>query len=296
MGMRSYNGKISIINEPTKWFKDNGGVARLSHFINMAYPIVKHFGFVMGAGNMEFYDSAVLGDWYGYICANAYFDDLDIHLQASCDNEHDLRKYTDYAYWLADTNRKELDCTEAFYGNIQTTDGWNLLNRQLDYAEYIGCKNFGNVFNNLDTSVFPVLEDSKTREKWFQLAFKINGTVQTNRWYDWVNIIDAKAPVPNINIPIEDDDMKLEVLRVGSKGNQVQWLQEILELEYGYENEGGFDGKFGNLTDAQVRLYQESVNITVDGLVGKQTMTKLINDAEVPDDWYRQLVMYMSYE
>jgi len=71
IGMRSHNGKVSIINEPTKWFRDNGRVTRYAHFINLAYPIVKQFDFRTGAGNMEFYDAAVLGDWYRYICINA---------------------------------------------------------------------------------------------------------------------------------------------------------------------------------------------------------------------------------
>ena len=97
-------------------------------------------------------------------------------------------------------------------------------------------------------------------------------------------------------IIIEDDDMKLKVLSIGSKGNQVQWLQEILEIEYGFENSGGYDGIFGTKTDTQVKQYQANMDITVDGKVGKQTMTKLINEADMPDNWYRQLVMYMSYE
>ena len=58
------NCKVSIINEPTKFFRNNGGVTRYTHFINLAYPIIKQFDFRTGAGNMEFYDAAVLGDWY----------------------------------------------------------------------------------------------------------------------------------------------------------------------------------------------------------------------------------------
>lgn len=193
IGMDMYNGKISIINEPTKFFRDNGGVVKYTKYINLAYPIVKSFDFVIGAGNMEFHDAAVLGDWYGYICKNANFDDLDIHIQGSCDNEDRIKKYTDYAKSLATTYNKELDCTEAFYGNITTSSGYDLLQRQYFHAERIGCKNFGNVFNNLDTSVFPILSVPKVRKKWYELCFNINSEPHSPYWAEWYELIKRKG-------------------------------------------------------------------------------------------------------
>ena len=97
----------------------------------------------------------------------------------------------------------------------------------------------------------------------------------------------------------EDDDMKLNVLQKGSRGNQVRWLQEILEEEYGYENPGGADGIFGTLTDTQVKEYQTDTGITVDGIVGKQTMFSLIfcsGDHFNVDYWKTKLQIYMAYE
>lgn len=199
IGAKDYNCKISLINEPTKWFRDSGGgVVRLAHFINLAYPIIKEFKLRVGAGNMEFYDAAVLGDWYRYICVNAHFDDLDIHIQASCDTEEKIKKYTDYGKGLCDLYIKNPDCTEAFYGKIATSTGWNLINRQLYHAERIGCPNFANVFNNLDTSVFPILVDPKVLARWSELAFNINGVEKSKYWTQWKDLMGSKAPVPNI--------------------------------------------------------------------------------------------------
>ena len=97
----------------------------------------------------------------------------------------------------------------------------------------------------------------------------------------------------------EEEDMKLKVLKVGSKGNQVEWLQVILETEYGYENEGGADGVYGTKTKAQVMKYQKDNGLAEDGLVGKKTMAKLINEAGAvftPTTWMNTLRVYMAYE
>jgi peptidoglycan hydrolase-like protein with peptidoglycan-binding domain len=37
------------------------------------------------------------------------------------------------------------------------------------------------------------------------------------------------------------------------------------------------DGEFGPSTEASVKHYQQNENLTVDGVVGKQTWTSLLN-------------------
>ena len=56
----------------------------------------------------------------------------------------------------------------------------------------------------------------------------------------------------------------------------VQHLQLMLNQR------GGFpilteDGNFGSSTDASVKHYQQNENLTVDGIVGKQTWTSLLS-------------------
>ena len=270
------NCKVSIINEPTKFFRNNGGMARYTHFINLAYPIIKQFDFRTGAGNMEFYDAAVLGDWYRYICINAKFDDLDIHIQGSCDNEKKIKKYTDYALELAKTYNKKLDCTEAFYGNIATQSGWNLLNRQLYHAERIGCANFANVFNDLRTDMFPILKDKKVLAKWTELSFKVNGVLRSNYWAHWKILMDTKAPVPNIPIIKEEDDMKLEKYYYKNKVTYsrdknkagVKFIQTVINVKP--------DGIWGPITNEAVKDYQADFDLEVDGIVGPLTFREMM--------------------
>ena len=276
------NCEVSIINEPTKWFRNSGGVMRYVHFIDMAYEIIHSYGLLCGAGNMEFYDAAVLGDWLGVICSHAHFDNLHIHIQASCDTEERIIKYTDYAHLLATTYHKGLSCTEAFYGDIKTQ--YSLLTMQLAHAERIGCENFCNVFNNLDTSVFPILEDEHVRKKWYKLCFNINNVKQTNNWDRWIQVMEAKAPVPNIKKGVKDG---MIIKTIGWKpddvkgGYGVELLHELLiEKEYMSKDSISNMFKYTDDTKNAIEKFQGDLDITVDGRVGRQTWRKFINSIE----------------
>lgn len=62
-------------------------------------------------------------------------------------------------------------------------------------------------------------------------------------------------------------------LRLGSKGEDVQALQKVLNAR-GF-NAGTVDGDFGPKTEAAVIAFQTEANLTVDGVVGEQTWTAL---------------------
>lgn len=97
---------------------------------------------------------------------------------------------------------------------------------------------------------------------------------------------------------IGDDDMKLYILKKGVKGNFVRWLQEILEVEYDFENEyyDGWDGDFGTLTEKQVKAYQSANNLDVDGVIGEEITMRLIENSEDPKLWFRHLQIMMAFE
>ncbi len=68
--------------------------------------------------------------------------------------------------------------------------------------------------------------------------------------------------------------INMKILRNGNKGTQVKVLQWLL-------NENGFDaglvdGIFGTNTRSAVRAYQKAKGLDVDGVVGKNTWTKLL--------------------
>lgn len=71
-------------------------------------------------------------------------------------------------------------------------------------------------------------------------------------------------------------NVTLNVLKKGSKGEQVKTVQRIL-YAMGYDlGSARVDGDFGVKTDAAVRAFQKKEEIEVDGIVGANTWNKLL--------------------
>ena len=74
--------------------------------------------------------------------------------------------------------------------------------------------------------------------------------------------------------------LDLPVLTKGA--NPVSGPTVIKKLQLMLNQRGGFpvlveDGVFGSSTEAALRRYQQNENLTVDGIVGKQTWTSLLS-------------------
>lgn len=70
--------------------------------------------------------------------------------------------------------------------------------------------------------------------------------------------------------------LNVDVLRKGDKGEAVKALQ-ILLIGNGYScGSHGVDGSFGSATDQAVRAYQKANGLTVDGIVGTNTWSKIL--------------------
>jgi len=277
--------RITIENEPMKYHSKE----KYAWYVNLAYDQIKNKrGYrqvLIGAGNEE-YDLAIAKDnMYEYICQYCNFDILDIHIQSSCISPDSIEAKCNFWKDLASRYKKRISCTEANWFDVATSNGYGMLLKQLIKAEEIGCEDFCMVFIALN---------SLNNYRWLSFIYD-NKCRNWNNWLDFIRIINEKKPKPKPK-PIGDDDMKLTNLKRGSKGNQVLWLQEVLELEYGFENEGGFDGIFGAKTEAQVKEYQRANGLIVDGIVGKQTTADLINNSGNPNYWMRKLQIYMAFE
>ncbi|WP_234419880.1 peptidoglycan-binding protein [Nodularia spumigena] len=79
---------------------------------------------------------------------------------------------------------------------------------------------------------------------------------------------EVPGQVNDINPPV-----LTRILRRGSKGQDVETLQKLLNKE-GFDA-GQVDGDFGPQTEAAVRKFQTQEGITVDGIVGLQTWQAL---------------------
>lgn len=77
----------------------------------------------------------------------------------------------------------------------------------------------------------------------------------------------------------EDFEMKVKLLKNGSKGEDVRALQ-ILLMGRGYScGNCGADGIFGNDTHSAVCKYQRAKSLEVDGIAGEQTVGSLLGVA-----------------
>ena len=221
-----------------------------------------------------------------YNALNTIAKGYSFHLQNCALNKSATDASVNFMSSLAGNKGKLLTCSEGNFQDPSHLSTWHNVHYHVEACRRIGAKDYCVIFLELR---------NHTRYAW--LAWRFNKA--RKRYYDsYINLINeekAKTPEP---IEEEIEDMKLYLLRRGVEGNFVQWLQEILDIEYGFENDfhDPYDGKFGPATEAQVREYQTTNGLQVDGIVGKETTTALINNAEKPSEWMNKLKIYMGFE
>jgi peptidoglycan hydrolase-like protein with peptidoglycan-binding domain len=102
----------------------------------------------------------------------------------------------------------------------------------------------------------------------------------TDQFFDWIasNNMPTPPPAPTEQVDLSAlaaaiNDAKRQVLRSGSTGDAVKWLQIALN------NRGAglaVDGAFGPATDSAVRAFQRSNGLSADGICGPQTWNRLV--------------------
>jgi peptidoglycan hydrolase-like protein with peptidoglycan-binding domain len=119
--------------------------------------------------------------------------------------------------------------------------------------------------------VFGAMTEAKVKSYQQSKQLTVNGVVNPNVWNALMGKTYTKAavaaPAPAPTSPLSQ--YASVVLRLGSRGDAVVALQRAL---------GGLtaDGVFGAATDKRVRDFQRSKELTVDGVVGRQTWNALI--------------------
>ena len=91
--------------------------------------------------------------------------------------------------------------------------------------------------------------------------------------------VDEPAEEPEA-APTVAPPERIILLKSGSKGEEVRILQlRLRELRY-FSDEA--DGIYGSQTKAAVKAFQKRNDLSVDGIAGKQTQTRLYSDEAIP--------------
>lgn len=116
----------------------------------------------------------------------------------------------------------------------------------------------------------------------------VKTAVKDRTWTHWAALpgvltgeeITVKPEEPAVDVletetqPTASGVISMNTLRNGSRGTQVKVLQFLLN-ESGYDC-GEADGIFGKNTLSAVKAYQKAKGLSVDGICGKNTWTKIL--------------------
>lgn len=124
------------------------------------------------------------------------------------------------------------------------------------------------------TGLFEKLTDSKYNT---QDAFLTRGMIQVTKTKGHTFIILENGSKSGAAVtPEKVYNLGDRTLRNGSEGADVKELQSLL-IQFGYDlGKWGADGDFGDATEAAVRKFQKAKKLSVDGIVGKNTIAALM--------------------
>lgn len=119
------------------------------------------------------------------------------------------------------------------------------------------------------------------------------------RWNSFLKRIKAELDKLNKTPPtkISENERLLKLTNPYMRGDDVKQLQENLN-SLGY-NVGDIDGIFGTKTESAVKAFQRAHNLTVDGVVGTQTLKtikellKLFKDVD-KNHWAYEAIKYVK--
>lgn len=220
--------------------------------------------------------------------------------------QYDGKQKEKALYWRENAKRV-WDCNGLSEGYYKDVTGIDINTKaRYNYANWCGKKGTGEVpakhrvpglavfkgstaskITHVGYLVSPV-EKGKPEGDWYVIEAKgvMYGVVKTKlnsgKWNFWgymTKYFDYSGAVEDVDIKVTEE-LGHRTLKRGCKGWDVKELQKIL-IEVGYKlPEYGADGDFGEETEKVVKAYQKANNLTVDGIVGKQTLAVLLNEKE----------------
>lgn len=231
------------------------------------------------------------------ISKNFQYKEFDCHGQGCCSTTIIDEKLVEYVQQIRDHFGKPVTITSPYRCEVHNrrvggaTKSYHMRGQAADivvqgvpsrevakYAESIGILGIG-LYETSKDGYFTHIDTRTTKSFWYGQS----GQPRTT----FGGTPTATAPsTPTISIPASQPTepstyhkssnkytVKLLYLQKGDKGRDVQILQELLKIRgYNIETSGNFD----TLTYNAVINFQKKTNINADGIVGSQTMEKLL--------------------
>ncbi len=167
---------------------------------------------------------------------------------------------------------------EAYYSPLNNFADRSKTLAELVYAEILQSTNLrGRGVQPLDVGLLSNVNTiSCLVECGFMTNFREAKLMQNPDFVDEVGRAACRGVCKFFNVTYTKiEDFIFPVLRVGSSGNLVKYLQFNLKI-LGYDV-GTVDGIFGNQTRNAVLAFQQANNLTADGIVGRATWFRINN-------------------
>lgn len=131
----------------------------------------------------------------------------------------------------------------------------------------------GNKFTTIEGNTSPTAGVVANGGGVFEKSYIVSNNHRFGR-PDWTIVGGSTSNTTTSKVTETKYNITLSSMRNGSKGKHVKALQILLN-GYGF-NCGTADGDFGSKTDKAVRDYQKANGLSVDGVVGKNTISSLL--------------------
>ncbi len=180
-----------------------------------------------------------------------------------------------------DTAEGSIEATVKKHSTSVSTDFTNVeLGEFLSYADYSHCGIYVGVINGQRMAAESTHNTSYNGKSGVQLIC-IDRAERKNMWkyHTKLELVDYSGVTPS---PVVDTTTLKGMVTVkvkakkGDKSEYVKEIQKVL-IARGYScGKTGADGDFGNNTEKAVKAFQTDRNLTADGIVGYDTITRLI--------------------
>ena len=231
------------------------------------------------------------------ISKNFQYKEFDCHGQGCCSTTIIDEKLVEYVQQIRDHFGKPVTITSAYRCEVHNrrvggaTKSYHMRGQAADivvqgvssrevakYAESIGILGIG-LYETSKDGYFTHIDTRTTKSFWYgqsgQPRTTFGGTPTTPTPSTPTTSIPTSQPTEPSTYHKSSNKytVKLLYLQKGDKGRDVQILQELLKIRgYNIETSGNFD----TLTYNAVINFQKKTNINADGIVGSQTMEKLL--------------------